>query len=210
MDQGKIRAKIFEWLRQHYDVKEVKDLSSGSGVPKLSRLEVLEVGAAGARLRYAVKISGNSGRISFSRESTGTWKLLSEVDRVLYGFVSRDNPNTLQIKVFSQSTILNAFESTYLELEKQGQAHLPIWLSPRREEGHRFFGSGFEDQAITETTLELHLDETPEKSDEESGEKTSRANTKGELGIMEHVKELLAEHIGVDPKKIEIEIRIRP
>ena len=202
--ETEMRVQLARWLEQNYNVK---DVSRGSGVPKLSRLEVSK---GGTTLRYAVKISTNTGRISFSRNDNGEWKLLSEVDRIIYGFVSPENRTQLQIKVFHQSTVLDAFENTYQKLKEQGNGHIPIWLSPEKEDGLRFYGSGFGQDAHTEAVLELDLSEISEEQSEqtEGQAKQGAEATKG--GIMNRIKSQLADHMGVDPNRIEVEVRIRP
>ena len=194
-----IRSAIVEWAKQFYDVK-VDDISSGSGVPKQSRLRI-------DNLRYAVKISRETGRISFTREEDGTWKLLSEVKRVLYARVRPETPNKAEILVFDAEKLLARFEETYQELAKAGQAHLPVWLSPEKEDGLRFFGSGYASEAITNTEILLE-NTTPAVQMEQSTKLISPTNESDPVDPIEEAKRLLAKRFGVSSQRIDIEVRI--
>ncbi|WP_161489604.1 hypothetical protein, partial [Sulfitobacter sp. HI0040] len=80
-------------------------------------------------------------------------------------------------------------------------------LSPKKEEGLRFFGSGFEGQAIAAHTIELisfgtldeRLSEKRELGDDDKDE-LSRA--------IEGVKKLAASMLGIPTEKISVNITL--
>ncbi len=88
--------------------------------------------------------------------------------------------------------------------EKEGKAHIPSWINPELEESWRFVGSGFGDKALWRETVPLISEPeatapTPEPS----------ATTSPEMGIMDRIKIMLSEHMGVRPDFIEVDVRVK-
>jgi len=184
---------------------KIEDVSSGQGVPKGSRLKIEK---SGEELSCVIKYSENSGRISFTRMEDGVWKVLSEFNRVLYVFHSPNDPNRVQILLFDNKTLLNAFESTFIALQKEEKYGYEIWLSPEKENGTRFLGSGYIDQAIDRAYVPLnHFKE--QASNEQAALKASDSKASGNGGIMDEIKTMLASHLGVNAESIEIEVKIK-
>lgn len=183
----------------------VRDISSGSGVPKLSRLEIAD---NANELTCAVKVTAmDHGRISFTRNDDGTYKVLSDCDRVVYvRFVDARSPQVL-VSMYDSATLIRAFDECFASLQATGQENLPMWLSPRHEHGDRFVGSGFESEALWEELWSpgffprIAADSTPPLlTDDASVEST---------GIMEQIKAMLSVHMGVRPDQLEIDVRVK-
>ncbi len=79
--------------------------------------------------------------------------------------------------------------------------HIPSWLSPEFEEGWRFTGSGFAERA--EWTIRIGVG-----SDDGESAEPLNDGSKGS-GVMNRVKAMLSEHLGVPPEFIEIDVRVK-
>jgi len=174
----------------------VEDISKGSGVPKLSRLEVMK---GEEKLTCVVKTT-TSGRISFTREDDGTYKVLKDVDGVIHAHPK--STTEVNVTFFDRTTVQKAFEKNWNALQEDGKEHLPIWVNPEWEEGRRLTGSGFMDEAVWTETLSLS------QEDESEYPSTTPDGTAGG-GIMDHIKKMLSEHMGVRPDQLEIDVRVR-
>ena len=185
----------------------VRDVSSGSGVPKLSRLEISD---GKSTLTCAVKITTSvHGRISFTRNPEGTYKVLSDSDRVVYACPADVSDATkVSIAMFDAATVRQAFDTNFNARKGTDQEDLPMWLSPELEPGQRFVGSGFKDKAIWFESRSL--------SDESNGPATTEQSTaaftpeaEAAMGIMERIKKMLSEHMGVRPDQLEVDVRVK-
>lgn len=181
---------------------EVINTASGSGVPAWSRLELSRKNET---LRCAVKVT-TGGRISFTREEDGTYPVLDEVDWVIH--VHRlAEPNRLVVSAFDADTVRAAFEANHSSKLKHGKAHIPSWLSPAKESGWRFVGSGFEAQALWKQTISFDGAFNP--SDQKDGIEGENEHRREDKGIIDQIKSLLASHMQISPDQIEIDIRVR-
>lgn len=194
--EGKMRLVAADLLRSKGYT--VKDIAAGSGVPKLSRLELTN---GDETLTCAVKTT-ISGRIRFIREDDGTYKVLDDVDRVLHVHPLSDNSGRIRISMFTRETVRTAFEQNRAALEEEGKGHLPTWLNPEHEEGLRFVGSGFGSDILWSEVVSLsgHL---------EGAEAQSPSEDINDGSIMERIKAMLSEHMGVRPDQLEIDVRVR-
>lgn len=187
----------------------VRDISSGSGVPKLSRLEI-ECGRE--KLTCAVKASATRhGRISFTRNPDGTYKVLSDSDRVVYVRNVEDDATKVLIAMFDATTVKQAFEDNFNALQGVGNEHLPMWLSPELETGKRFIGSGFQDKALWTEIRPLADQIGASATSKQPTASSTPAASKDEtaMGIMDRIKTRLADHMGVRPDQLEIDIRVK-
>lgn len=184
---------------------EVRDVSSGSGVPKLSRLEIAK---DGDKVICAVKITTyRQGRISFTRNPDGTYKVLSDSDRVIYACPAADDDTAVTVSVFDGTTVTHAFDANFEARKGTDQESLPMWLSPKLEPGQRFIGSGFQDEALWSEVAPLagqaDASATPKPPPLPSEEDAQS------VGIMERVKIMLSEHMGVRPDQLEVDVRVK-
>jgi hypothetical protein len=186
----------------------VLDTTSGSGVPKLSRLEIDN---DKERLACAVKITTTShGRISFTRNDDGTYKVLSGSDRVIYARPVDDDGSRLLVMMYDGETIRRAFDENFRARQGTDQENLPMWLSPDQEPGTRFIGSGFGREALWSETTPL---EKPNGGAAAAAHPTSSLPAEegqpAPAGIMEQVKTMLSAHMGVRPDQVEIDVRVK-
>lgn len=179
----------------------VKDMSTGSGVPKFSRLEIEK---EGQKMTCAVKITNyNQGRISFTRNPDGTYKVLSDSDCVIYACpVSNDDMEKVIISMFDGMTVKQAFDANFKNREGTDQEKLPMWLSPELEDGQRFIGSGFQDKALWSEVAPLF-------SQTSSSTPPTASEGDAAIGIMERIKVMLSEHMGVHPNQLEVDVRVK-
>ena len=187
----------------------VRDVSSGSGVPKLSRLEIAD---GREKLTCAVKITTTpQGRISFTRNPDGTYKVLSDNDRVVYVRPAAGDETKVFIAMFDAVTVRQAFDANFAARKGTDQEDLPMWLSPELEPGRRFIGSGFEGKALWYEVRPL----SEQIGESAAGQqpKTPPSPTTGEgeaaVGIMDRIKTMLSEHMGVRPDQLEVDVRVK-
>lgn len=186
----------------------VRDVSSGSGVPKLSRLEIAD---GRRKLTCAVKITTTlQGRISFTRNPDGTYKVLSDSDRVVYACPDADDEAKVFVAMFDATTVKRAFDANFNARKGTGQEDLPMWLSPRLESKQRFIGSGFQEKALWSEVRPM----SGQSSDSTIAKPTTTPSpTVGEgetpTGIMERIKMMLSEHMGVRPDQLEVDVRVK-
>ncbi|MEP2030782.1 MAG: hypothetical protein ABJI96_18970 [Paracoccaceae bacterium] len=194
IEQKMRRAAVWQLSEKGFTVD---DVSSGSGVPKLSRLELSKSGS----VQNCITKFTTSGRIHFVREGE-TFKVLHDFDLVLHIYASSYDSECVKVSLFTRATVEKAFNAAYEALVGVGQANIPIWLSPEFEDGLRFTGSGFTDEALWSEVVNIsnaqldHLavgDESPESG----------------AGIMEQIKSLLSKHMGVHSDQLEIDVRIK-
>ncbi|UOA33001.1 hypothetical protein DSM110093_02811 [Sulfitobacter sp. DSM 110093] len=178
---------------------KVRDVSSGTGVPKNSRLEITDNdGTHSCIMKYT-----SSGRIHFVREGAG-FKVLGDTDFVLIVHAPSEVAKHVVVQLFHSDTVEKAFNAAAMALDEEQQGHVPIWLSPELEEGVRFSGSGFKDRAIwVEQVSLIHSPETVEVNE------SAVTVVEAETGIMERVKSMLATHMGVEADQLEVDVRIK-
>lgn len=187
----------------------VRDESSGSGVPKLSRLEISK---GMERLICVVKIAFNEHRrISFVRNSDGSYKALSDSDRVIYAHpVYVDGQTQVFVAMFGGETVKRAFEVNFEARKGTDQEGLPMWLGPEPESGSRFIGSGFRNEALWSEITPLHGPSNDAIAAEQPAPLSPvQDESATPISIMEQVKSMLSKHMGVRPDQLEIDVRVR-
>jgi hypothetical protein len=195
VDHDAIRRAVVRLL-QHKGYA-VRNIGSGSGVPKWSRVQIAKDGES---FTCAIKTT-TSGRISFTRASTGSYNVLSDVDRVIHGRPVPEDSGKIRISMFDSATVIQAFDANHKAKVEHGMEHIPSWISPELEAGWRFTGSGFQKKALWSEVVVLGESEVDEHT--ETGSSTS------EVGIMDRIKQMLSEHMGVRPELIEIDVRVK-
>lgn len=193
-----IRAKVVERLGvQGY---QIRSIARGSGSPAFSRIELRK---GGERQSCAVKVTTEEhGRIHFDRDTDGRWKVLQDVDRVLHVWQHPAEPSKISVAMFDAATIQEAFDANHAATTKEGIAHLPPWLSPDRESGRRFVGSGYGDKALWRDVIDTKTAFPPAPA-------PSPAPVRSEGGIMGRIKMMLSKHMGISPESIEIDVRVK-
>jgi hypothetical protein len=184
---------------------KVTDAASGSGVPKFSRIKI-EKGAE--RLSCAVKTTGG-GRISFTRKPDGTYKVLGDVDRVMHARLIQSDVVKVRISMFERPVVEKAFEDNHVALEKRGMGHIPLWVNPEHEDGWRMTGSGFQKDALWSETISITLPVASDPTPKMPGTAVPSPAPSQEVGIMDRIKAMLSEHMGVRPELIEIDVRVK-
>lgn len=183
---------------------KVRNTASGSGVPKFSRVEI-EKGAE--KLACVIKTT-TGGRISFTRAPDGTYFVLGDADRVIHAWRNADDPTKIRVSMFDKATVLKAFEANHKAKAERGMEHIPSWISPWPEEGWRFTGSGFKDEALWSEMISIGEVETVTTSAPIPSHPSSE-DPSSEIGIMDRIKAMLSEHLGVRPELIEIDVRVK-
>ena len=187
---------------------KVLSIARGQGVPKLSRIELRR---DGKKETCALKVS-TRGRISFTRNSDGRYKVLSEVDYVLHVTPDLHDPSKARVTLFDRETVLVAFEENFAALTARGMGHIPIWVNPEKEVGWRMTGSGFINRAIwSELISERGLEVTGKvvAAPDEQSEARGTIDSAEPGGVMDRIRAILSDHMGVRPELIDIEVRVR-
>lgn len=182
----------------------VRDISSGSGVPKLSRLELTDDQGT---FSCVVKTT-TGGRISFTREENGAFKVLDDVDHVVHVQPLSGDTTKVRVTMFERDVVRRAFERCWKALENDGNDHLPIWLSPEHEKGLRFVGSGFGTEALWSEIVPISMFESTVAVAPETPP-SLEIQKDGDNMMIERIKTTLAKSMGVRPDQIEIEVRVR-
>lgn len=188
---------------------KVSSTASGQGVPKLSRLKLEK---DGTELACVVKVS-SGGRISFTRAPDGTYRVLSDADWVIHAQPVLASPGHLRVMVFDRATVVRAFEENHKALVAHRMEHIPSWVNPEQEAGWRQSGSGFKDKALwTEVTTisGAAAASTPAPELGASAAPPPSGGGAAEVpGIMERIKLMLSEHLGVRPELIDVDVRVK-
>lgn len=180
----------------------------GQGARELSRVRILRDGES---MICAIKTS-TSGRISFVRDTDGTYKVLDEVDRVIHAHPMESDPSKIVVTMFDRATVRKAFDQNYKALTDHNMGHIPSWVNPEPESGWRQAGSGFKNEALWRKTIDMSAD---------AGSRAGHfAWGAGDVEVLpgpfdapiaplsiKQAKEGLAAMFGVSPDKIEITIK---
>lgn len=194
MDDRDVRTKVVSLLEEKGYV--VTNAASGSGVPAWSRVTMEKDGKT---FSAAIKVT-SSGRIRFARRSDGSYDVLNDVDLVVHALRDRELAR-IDVSMYDRQTILDAFEENFASLVRTGQeGTAQQWLNPDFEPGPRYAGSGFGKKAIWSEAIAVAPLGAAAGSDEPAS---------GEPGIMDQIKLMLAKHMNVDPKMIEIDVRVK-
>lgn len=205
-------------------------------VMQLRRARLIEVGKnvieglgykIGGSLRqpgghaFAAKLDGKDTRIGMktssdrwlglSKDVDGGFGLLGKVDLLfVVAFDRWPEPEAIQVYEFDAKDILERAEGVYAEAKKLGHTGLQFLpldaISDRRPAMTKFgnlakLGKIVFEENITWSDAE---NETVEEDHVEG-----RAQSVTELPIMERIKMMLSEHMGVRPELIEVDVRVK-
>lgn len=180
----------------------------GQGARDLSRIRIVKGSEA---LICAIKTS-TSGRISFVRDTDGSYKVLDQVDRVIHAHPMTNDPSKIAISMFDRATVRKAFDQNYRALTDHSMGHIPSWVNPEPETGWRQAGSGFKNEALWRKTITIASGTDARAGHLAWGAGDVELNpTVPEIPVsplsMKQAKEGLAAMFGVSPDKIEITIK---
>ncbi|MER8425926.1 hypothetical protein [Mesorhizobium sp. M1403] len=177
----------------------VTDISKGQGVPKFSRILMQKDTST---LSCVIKTS-TGGRISFTRDTDGSYKVLRDAEYVIHVRPAVNDPTMVRVTMFDRKTVVQAFDANHVALVEHKMEHMPSWVNPDEEKGWRLTGSGFGRNALWSETVPLApaaVDNTA------SATQANVADQPLKLTIAQ-AKQGLAENFGVAPDKIEIIVR---
>jgi hypothetical protein len=172
---------------------KVTNTARGSGVPQFSRMDIEK---GDEKLACVIKTT-TGGRVSFTRDEDGTYLVVRDADRVIHARRTPNDPRKIRVMMFDRATVIDAFEANHKAKAERKMEHIPSWVNPEPDAGWRMAGSGFQDKALWSEVISID----PMAS--EPGAKDP------ELGIMTRIKAMLAEHMGLRPELIEIDVRVK-
>jgi len=120
---------------------------------------------------------------------------LQDVDLILYVRRLPRRTDQYEAQMFAQDDLLDAFDQNWAHAERAGITHLPAWLSPEKEKGDRFVGSGYGDKAVWKVSGLLN------------GESSSSAEEQVQPLTIQQAKRGIAAYLQISPEAIEITIR---
>ena len=185
----------------------VTNAASGPGVPKFSRVEIEKNG----KVTICSIKTTHGGRISYTRNSDGSYKVLSQSDAVIHAYLVPNSGGKVRISMFPAAVVVKAFEANHQAKITHGMEHIPSWVNPENEPGWRLTGSGFQGKALWSETVPLvpvNQVDVASSLIVEPAEASGQKQLDSE-GIMDHIKGLISKHMGVEKSGIEIDIRVK-
>jgi hypothetical protein len=198
-----IRLAVVRLLEQKS--YKVTSTAAGSGIPKYSRIEIDD---GTTTLSCAIKVT-RGGRISFMRDEDGSYAVLRNSDRIIHAKLILDGEPKVRVSMFERATVIKAFDENHSELAKQGMGHIPLWVNPDYEPSRRMTGSGFQKDSLWSEVVPIHSLAAEESLPSITASAATTAVSTREQGILERIKSMLSEHMGVRPELIEIDIRVK-
>jgi hypothetical protein len=167
---------------------------SGQGIQSGTRFTFAD---GDDRRTCAVKVvAKDHNRIHFPRAEDGVgWTTLRDVDLILYLRRLPARTDHYEAHMYSQAALLTAFDENRAHAVATGITHLPAWLSPEKEKGDRFVGSGYGDKALWKENGPIKV-----------GEQTAVDEPVQPLTIQQ-AKRGIAAFLQISPDAIEITIR---
>jgi hypothetical protein len=178
------------------------ELAPGPGIVPGARLRAMKEGRP---WRIAVRTSSDR-EVALLRTPSGKWRTLSYVDLVLVAVPADDTP-AVDVMAFEPKILLEVFNATVQALEKnkrdKSRFKVPVFLplDDFKDSKTRDLRPGLKLKAAWQALVPLGqlLIQSPA-----SGDEYHRAR------FFEHIKKQIADFIGVDVGKIDLEIRINP
>lgn len=182
----------------------VSDIGSGSGVPRNTRLRIEK---AGKTQDCVVRVGAKgTGRIRFDRKNDGSYKVLSDMDLVIFADSAPElGESTVKVLAFSRDTILDAFEKTRLALESESKENYKIWLSPYKENQPRFLGSGYASERLWSHTVNMA---TSSKEIAPTEGEPVGARQESVAQVLMAARTRIAELTGMPPEAIHLDLNM--
>jgi hypothetical protein len=184
---------------------------------KVPGAHTFQASLAGKSIRIGIKTCADRW-LSIPRDGKGGYGLLSAVDQVVVvGFDDWQNPNRIQIYLFDPEVITKKADKAYAEADRTGLKGLQ-WLPldegvSRRPITAAAAGGGLKhdaqlifDEPIEWTELSSTVSTV---ADTPASLPTESASPDPELGIMDRIKAMLSEHLGVRAELIEVDVRVK-
>lgn len=202
MNDADVRKEVVEALLR--DGYSVEVLSGGRGSPRYSRFAATKDGVR--RVCYTKVTQG--GRIHVPREPDGTYPALEGVDWILH---AKHDDTGIDVTVFDVETLRERFDMNQRSLEGRGMGHIPSWINPDYEPGWRLVGSGFKDKALWTLRIPFQIEQKdlPLLSGGKPSQLSMPKGIPSQVGLLDQVKGLIAQHMGVPVEKIELDIRVK-
>lgn len=161
----------------------------------------------GKDVRIGMKTSSDRW-LGMSKDIDGGFGLLGKVDLLfVVAFDCWPEPETIQVYQFDAKDILERAEGVYEEAEKLGHTGLQFLpldaISDRRPAMTKFGNLAKLGKIVFEEKI------TWSDAEEDAEADQTEEEAPAELPIMERIKMMLAEHMGVPPEKIEVDVRVK-
>jgi hypothetical protein len=177
------------------------ELAPGPGIVPGARLHAVQ---EGKQWRIAVRTSSDR-EVGLLRTPNGNWRTINNVDLVLVAAPTDDAP-AIDVFAFEPNILLQVFETTVLAREEnnrdKARFKIPIFvpLDDVKKSKTRDARQGLKARAVWQVQVPIgRLSSRPPTTDEDH-----RAR------FLENIKRHVADFVGVDVSKIELEIRIKP
>jgi hypothetical protein len=171
----------------------------------------------GKSIRIGIKTCADRW-LSIPRDGKGGYGLLSAVDQVVVvAFDDWQDPNRIQIYLFDPEVITKKAAKAYAEADRMGLKGLQ-WLPldedvSRRPVTAQAAGGGLKHDARLIFNEPIEWTELSSKvaiiADTPTAILTESASSNPELGIMDRIKTMLSEHLGVRTELIEVDVRVK-
>jgi hypothetical protein len=181
---------------------------------KVPGAHTFQANLRGTSTRIGIKTCADRW-LSIPRDGKGGYGLLSAVDQVLVvAFDDWQDPNRIQIYLFDPEVITKKAAKAYAEAERLGLKGLQ-WLPldedvSRRPITAQAAGAGLKHDARLIFDEPIEWTESSSKvADTPAPVRTEPASSNTELGIMDRIKSMLSEHLGVRTELIEVDVRVK-
>jgi hypothetical protein len=184
---------------------------------KVPGAHTFQASLRGKSIRIGIKTCADRW-LSIPRDGKGGYGLLSAVDQVLViAFDNWQDPNRIQIYLFDPEAITKKAAKAYAEAERVGLKGLQ-WLPldedhSRRPVTARIAGDGLKHDAQLIFDEPIEWTESSSRvataADTPAPIPTESASSNPELGIMDRIKSMLSEQLGVRAELIEVDVRVK-
>jgi hypothetical protein len=178
------------------------DLAPGPGIVPGARLRATKEGEP---LSIAVRTSSDR-EVALLRTPNGRWRTITKVDLVLVAVPADDEP-AVDVIAFEPDVLRGAFDATVKATEKnerdESRFKVPIFvpLDDVKASKTREARAGLKSKAAWQVLVPLTSLSTQGAAAGDEGHR---------VRFLENIKKQIADFVGVDVSKIDLEIRIKP